>query len=268
MCAHKGVSVLSRPDLCAADKDQIRLALDPLIGLELHLVVTLDTFSQQIYGGWLAELRGRPADRVGQVRRPGRRACHRAHASRAVLGRARRPRDPESLGVDSAPRPAARRGVTDRGPAVVRAARPRGCPLGRSGPGRPGVRRSGGGGRAPQGEPPAAGAARPGNRLPAHIGRLRGLGDAGRADRGSPAPRRRVDLGDPRCRARSPRRPADARRPGRGDRAAGAALPGPRDQLSVAVDALAEALADNTRFRKAVVVLEAQRERWIGSVAS
>jgi hypothetical protein len=55
--AHKGVSLLSTPDLCAADKDQIRLALDPLIGLEVHLVVTLDSFSQQLYGAWLAELR-------------------------------------------------------------------------------------------------------------------------------------------------------------------------------------------------------------------
>ena len=55
--SHKGVSVLSTPDLCAADKDQIRLALDPLIGLEVHLVVTLDSFSQQLYGAWLAELR-------------------------------------------------------------------------------------------------------------------------------------------------------------------------------------------------------------------
>ena len=54
---HKGVSVLSTPDLCAADKDQIRFALDPLIGIEVHLVVTLDSFSQQLYGGWLAELR-------------------------------------------------------------------------------------------------------------------------------------------------------------------------------------------------------------------
>lgn len=54
---HKGVSVLSTPDLCVADKDQIRLALSPLIGLEVHLVLTLDSFSQQLYGGWLAELR-------------------------------------------------------------------------------------------------------------------------------------------------------------------------------------------------------------------
>ena len=54
---HKGVSLLSTPDLCLADKDQIGLALDPLIGIEVHLVVTLESFSQQLYGGWLAELR-------------------------------------------------------------------------------------------------------------------------------------------------------------------------------------------------------------------
>ncbi len=55
--SHRGTSLLSTPDLCAADKDQLRLALDPLIGIETHLVVTLDSFSQQLYGGWLAELR-------------------------------------------------------------------------------------------------------------------------------------------------------------------------------------------------------------------
>jgi hypothetical protein len=54
---HKGVSLLSTPDLCIADKDQLGLALDPVKGIEVHLVVTLDSFSQQIYGGWLAELR-------------------------------------------------------------------------------------------------------------------------------------------------------------------------------------------------------------------
>ena len=54
--SHKGVSVLSTPDLCRADKDQLRLALDPLIGVEVHLVVTMESVSQQLYGGWLAEL--------------------------------------------------------------------------------------------------------------------------------------------------------------------------------------------------------------------
>ena len=55
--SHKGPSLLSTPGLCVADKDQIRLALDPLIGVEVHLVITMDSLSQQLYGGWLAELR-------------------------------------------------------------------------------------------------------------------------------------------------------------------------------------------------------------------
>ena len=54
---HKGVSVLSTPDLCIADKDQLDLALNPLIGVEVHLVVTLASFSEQLYGAWLGELR-------------------------------------------------------------------------------------------------------------------------------------------------------------------------------------------------------------------
>ncbi|WP_445256115.1 hypothetical protein [Nocardioides aurantiacus] len=54
---HRGTSVVSTPDLGAADKDQLRLALDPLIGVEVHLVLTLDAFSAQLYGAWLAELR-------------------------------------------------------------------------------------------------------------------------------------------------------------------------------------------------------------------
>jgi hypothetical protein len=54
---HRGVSLVSTPDLCVADKDQLKHALNPLIGVEVHLVLTLDTFSQQLYGGWLAELR-------------------------------------------------------------------------------------------------------------------------------------------------------------------------------------------------------------------
>lgn len=55
---HKGASLLSTPDLAVADKDQLRLALDPLIGIEVHLVVTVESWSQQLYGAWLAELRG------------------------------------------------------------------------------------------------------------------------------------------------------------------------------------------------------------------
>ena len=95
--AHKGVSLLSTPDLCVADKDQIRLALDPLIGIEVHLVVTVDSFSQQLYGGWLAELRAGRATGwekyVARVLDQPPREPPRAPAGRAVLGRPR----PEAL---------------------------------------------------------------------------------------------------------------------------------------------------------------------------
>ena len=115
---HKGVSLLSTPDLCIADKDQIRLALDPLIGIEVHLVVTVESFSQQLYGGWLAELRaGRTtgwekyaAPRAG----PAARSQPRAPAGRAVLGRARPGRDPGPVGMDLPSRAAARRGRSRR----------------------------------------------------------------------------------------------------------------------------------------------------------
>ena len=39
------------------------------------------------------------------------------------------------------------------------------------------------------------------------------------------------------------------------------ALPGPRDQLGAAVDALADALAENGRLRTQVTDLEAERDR-------
>lgn len=54
--AHKGVSLLSTPQLGAADKDRLRLALDPLVGVEVHLVVTVDHLADQLYGAWVADL--------------------------------------------------------------------------------------------------------------------------------------------------------------------------------------------------------------------
>ena len=67
---HKGVSLLSTPDLCAADKDQLLLALDPLIGVEVHLVLTVGPWAEQLYGAWLAELAsGRATDWDTYVRR-------------------------------------------------------------------------------------------------------------------------------------------------------------------------------------------------------
>ena len=41
----------------------------------------------------------------------------------------------------------------------------------------------------------------------------------------------------------------------------GARLPGPRDQLGVAVDALADALAENSRLQARVAELESERDR-------
>lgn len=54
--AHKGVSLLSTPQLGAADKDRLRLALDPLVGVEVHLVVTVEHLADQLYGAWVADL--------------------------------------------------------------------------------------------------------------------------------------------------------------------------------------------------------------------
>ena len=108
--------MLSTPDLCVADKDQIRLALDPLIGVEVHLVVTVDSFSQQLYGGWLAELRaGRT---TGWDKYVARVLDHATDGSREhrqaerVLGRARARARAGPVGLDLPRRPAARGGVT------------------------------------------------------------------------------------------------------------------------------------------------------------
>lgn len=54
--AHRGTSIVSTPELGAADRAQLRLALDPLIGIEVHLVVTAEPFSDQVYGAWVGEL--------------------------------------------------------------------------------------------------------------------------------------------------------------------------------------------------------------------
>lgn len=54
--AHRGASLVSTPQLCAGDRDQLRLALDPLIGVEVHLVVTAEPLPEQLYGAWVAEL--------------------------------------------------------------------------------------------------------------------------------------------------------------------------------------------------------------------
>ena len=151
--------MLSTPDLCVADKDQIRLALDPLIGVEVHLVVTVDSFSQQLYGGWLAELRAGRAtgwDKyVGRVlaQPPGARAP----AGRAVLGRPRPGCAAEQMGMDLPRRAAARGGVSRREGALAQFLDIAGLPAGGLPSGGAGVRRPGWCRRAAQGEPTARG---------------------------------------------------------------------------------------------------------------
>ncbi len=227
---HKGVSLLSTPDLCAADKDQIRLALDPLIGIEVHLVVTLDSFSQQAYGGWLAELRDGSDDRVGQVRRPRARPPIdvRASPGRGVLGRPRPRVGAHPVGLDLPRRPAARGRRSGRGQhwrefldSPVFVGRPR--PVAYRPYADPAGRR-----RPAQGQPPA------GRAGPAPL-----TSSCSPPSTGSPRP----------CRSRRPPRwrrwsrggQAPSRTTGydvRGDLAmlvderAEASLPGPRDQLA------------------------------------
>lgn len=54
--SHRGTSVVSTPGLCAAEGEWLRLALDPLIGVEVHLVLTAEPLADQVYGAWVADL--------------------------------------------------------------------------------------------------------------------------------------------------------------------------------------------------------------------
>jgi hypothetical protein len=263
--AHKGVSVLSTPDLCAADKDQIRYALDPLIGVEVHLVVTLESFSQQLYGGWLAELRagratgwdkyvGRVLEHATEGAREHRQAEQfwAGHELSSILARwgwtfhAHRLHVVAQDGVDAHWRElASLAGLTqDELPCVV----------------------------PPYADPAGVAVLRKVNRqLEAPIGRAT------------------VDLlaGEDLDRAALPVAPTGALQPVvdrwrstldhagydvRGDLAMlvddteERALPGPRDQLGVAVDALADALAENNRrvadLEHERVRLDRKRRKW------
>jgi len=252
---HKGVSLVSTPDLCAADKDQLRLALDPLIGIEVHLVLTLDSFSQQLYGGWLAELRaGRTtgwdkyATRVLSPKPDHRQAEQfwAGHDPAAVLTRwgwtfhADRLHVVASLSVerhwlellDIA-------GVSADGlaPVVPSYAAPAGVAVLRM------VNRE--------------------LEDPLTLGSVELLTSAEREISAMPvAPTASLaPLADGWTETL-----ASAGHNLRGDLAAlvdhgeGTALPGPREQLGVAVDALAEALAENSRLRTLVAGLEADRD--------
>ncbi len=257
---HKGVSVLSTPDLCAADKDQIRFALDPLIGIEVHLVVTLDSFSQQLYGGWLSELRaGRSTgwDKyVGRVLEhavDGAREHQQAeqfwagHELASILARWGWTFHADRLHV------LAPADVTGQWSEFARLA---GLPVD----------------ELPCVVPPYAD--------PAGVAVLRKVNRQLEEPIGVSS----VDLllGTDQDRAALPVAPTASLLPlvalwgatldqagydVRGDLAmlteegAERAMPGPRDQLGVAVDALADALADNTRLRAHAAELEKERDR-------
>lgn len=251
---HKGVSLLSTPDLCAADKDQIKHALNALIGVEVHLVVTLDSFSQQLYGAWLAELRAGRAtgwDKyVARVLAPTHE--HRqaeqfwaGHDLPAVLSRWGWTFHPDRLHV-VADRDAAQHwvqlldvgGVSAEGldPVVPSYADPAGVAVLRR------VNRqleesihSGAVALLTDPERSAMPVAPTGSLLPLVENWTEALSGAGHDLRGDLA--LLVDQGE------------------------AIPLPGPRDQLSVAIDALADALAENTRLRAVATGLEADRTR-------
>jgi len=254
--AHKGVSVLSTPDLCVADKDQIRLALDPLIGLEVHIVVTLDSFSQQLYGGWLAELRS------------GRSTAWEKYVSR-VLAPTREHRQAERFWVGhDLPALLSRWGwtfhadrlhvVAERDPARhwLQLLAVAGVPEGGLSPVVP-----------PYADPAGVAVLRKVNRQ-LEDPMLRGSVDLLIApdQEGSAMP----VAATPSLVAVAEEWTAALASAGhdlRGDLAGlvehgeGSSLPGPRDQLGVAVDALAEALVENSRLRTVVHDLESDRDR-------
>ncbi len=257
---HKGVSLLSTPDLCAADKDQLRLALDALIGVEVHLVVTVEPWSRQLYGGWLAELRtGRSTaweKYVGRVLERGTQgaAGHRqaeefwaGHELASILARWGWTFHADRLHVVAGAGPARQwssfleiAGITGRAPRRRTAA----C--------RPRRRR-----RAPQGEPRARDTAGPGDDRAAG-----GAATTNEAPFPSSTPRR--------CSRCSSAGRTPSRRRGTTctvtsqdlvDDAEPTSLPGAHDQLDAAVNALADALVENDRLRAEVVGLERENQR-------
>ncbi len=252
---HKGVSVLSTPDLCVADREQIRLALDPLIGVEVHLVVALDSFSRQVYGGWLAELRAGRATgwekyltRVLAPDREHRQALEfwAGHDLAGILGRwgwtFRDDRLHVVVGDDSshwrhlldlAGLPGA--GLDPELPAY---AGPAGAAVLRRVNRqleRPLVAGSAGLLTAPERTEPVMPTASTVGLRPLVEGWAKLIADAGHDLRGDLDGL--VEEGD------------------------GVRMPGRGDQLDVAVDALAESLAENSRLRAVVADLELERER-------
>jgi hypothetical protein len=257
--AHKGVSVLSTPDLCVADKDQIRLALDPLIGVEVHLVVTLDSFSQQLYGGWLAELRA------------GRTTGWDKYAARVVAASPEHAQAERFWAGHDVPAVLSRWGWTFR-PDRLHVIAPSsgeqqwssflevaGIPLAGVDPVVPAYA-----------DPAGVAVLRRVNRLleePLVPGTLALLTSADHSDRARSAmPEAPVEGLEPLVSSWTELL-ASSGHDVRGDLsmlvspASEVPLPGPRDQLGVAVDALSEALTENSRLRTSVAQLEASHER-------
>jgi hypothetical protein len=253
---HRGVSLVSTPDLCVADKDQLKHALNPLIGVEVHLVLTLDTFSQQLYGGWLAELRSGRATgwdkyvaRVLAATREHRQAERfwTGHDLPAVLNRWGWTFHAERLHV------VAERDVEQHWRQLLDVAGLAPTPLDPVVP--------------PYADPAGVAVLRKVNRQledPVHPGALGFLTDANRELSALPV----ADTVSLRPLVESwTETLVAAGHDLRGDLSLlldsgeGIALPGPHDQLEVAVEALAEVLAQNTRLRAAVDELEGGRER-------
>lgn len=254
--AHKGLSVLSTPDLCVADKDQIRLALDPLIGVEVHLVVTIDSFSQQIYGGWLAELRS------------GRSTGWDKYVTRVLASTRQHPQAERFWVGHDLPAVLSRWGWTFRADRLHVLAEPD--------PARHWLElldlaRVPEGGLAPvlpaYADPAGVAVLRKVNRqldAPLDPGTLGLLTDTDQE--GQSMPVAATDSLEPLVEQWTAAL-ASSGHDVRGDlsalvdQGAGTHLPGRRDQLGVAVDALAEALVDNSRLRAVMEQLESEKER-------
>ncbi|SDS95517.1 hypothetical protein SAMN04488570_3131 [Nocardioides scoriae] len=268
--AHRGVSLLSTPDLGVADKDQLRLALDPLIGIEVHLVVSLDTFSSQLYGAWLAELRaGRTtswqkyAARVLDHATGGERSHRQAeafwagHELASLLARWGWTFHADRLHVVVDPDPAVQwEAFLDvaRATPQLRAALPAHVPA--------------------YADPAGVAVLRTVNRqLEAPLARATSDLLAAPVRPGTAADPERAMMPTVATSALAPLVArwrtglAAAGHDVRGDLSAllddadPTPLPGPRDQLGVTVDALGEALADNSALRLRVAELEADNDR-------
>ena len=267
---HKGVAVLSTPDLALAGKDEVRLALDPLRGVEVHLVLGVEPIATQLLGAWLDQLRGgattgweKYAERV--LAPTGLTGSHRqaedfwaGHDLPAVLARwgwtlhderlhVVAGRDPvatwarvlELAGLSSDDLPAALPAPADpAGAAVLRRVNRVLAPEGRSPVGGSSTLLLE---RAPQEDPGPLVPVLPA--VAAEGARL--LVERWRSDLGASAHDVRGEVGDLL------------------DPAAGDPVTAPtrRDQLLVAVDTLAEALAENARLRGQVATVTAERDR-------